>query len=430
MSFATFCRPSAVVQSVPEVEFAEWREPEAASEIPAALSTRITATVLAPRKELLDRLKTAAKGDGVRLSVNGSVDLSILYGSKYFPPREKTDHADASDGGFSPPDHTLELRDSWERSGELAEIVPAARLSAILAKSKCDSVRLELFRDSETGDHGCIVRTDKSEFTLPTDDGEFPADDAIDTQSVVLVDAADLLRAILQTEYATDCESTRYALGGVSVELAADGVTMAATDSRRLAKISVPAQPADGFQPINGVIPWQAMQLLAAQLKKTSGPVAVALSADRFAAESESWTVAGRLLDGRFPDYHRIIPTQFNHLVKFNRAELLESLETVQLATDEESRGVDFTFHPSHCELTAKTSTGCAGRVSVPTETADECGEPAAHAITFDPRYIVDYVKRQSAEFVVMATIDHESAGVIEADGGATYVVMPLGRGK
>src|SRR4051812_1605984 len=126
-------------------------------------------------------------------------------------------------------------------------ILPTQRVAQILRTSDDEELYLE-----GQGDH-LIVRGRRSEFTLPSEDPSLynePPDFAATSYHVVA--AADLRKLIRRTIFATDVESTRYALGGVLVELTADSITMVGTDGRRLARMMAGAEAENGAAPPTG----------------------------------------------------------------------------------------------------------------------------------------------------------------------------------
>ena len=117
-----------------------------------------------------------------------------------------------------------------------AVILPTARIGSILRTSTDTELALEA-----DGDH-LIVRGLHSEFRLPGEDPSlYPEVPDFAATSYHVVAAADLRKLIRRTMFATDVESTRYALGGVLVELDAESITMVGTDGRRLARMVAPA---------------------------------------------------------------------------------------------------------------------------------------------------------------------------------------------
>lgn len=442
MSFATFCPPSASTVSahdLPEVEFAEWTGDDSPTEA-VAVDPIIRAEFMAPRKQLLDRIRSASRGDAVRLSVNGSVDFSALFGSKEIPEgKAGVDSAGKPCGEtvpahWSTPEYRVELRDDWQRSGELAAVIPADRIVKILAKVKSDdTVKVTLTHDPDKKTSMVRIATGRTDFHLEADAVEFP-DDLEVSGPQAIVSAAELLRGIEQTEYAADVESTRYALGGILVEFRGGILSLAATDSRRLAVVSLTAAVGPDVQ---GVIPAKAIADIARQLKGQSGDVTLTLAdpashsyggAAAFSVECAEWTVKGQCVDGRFPDYRQVIPTNWNGTATLDRAEFLESLEAAMMVTSEESRGVDFTFDPDRLTLSASAAGVGSAAVGMPAKL--EAIDERPDAITLDPRYVIDYVKRQDANEVQLSFLDHESAILIEAIGGARYISMPLSRDR
>ena len=116
-----------------------------------------------------------------------------------------------------------------------------ARFGSILRESSDERLRIE------TDAQATIVRGERSEFRLPAENPhEFPAVADFTETKYHQFPARLLKELIRRTAFATDNESSRYALGGVLLEFAADKITGVGTDGRRLAKMEVPAQSVGG----------------------------------------------------------------------------------------------------------------------------------------------------------------------------------------
>ena len=156
-------------------------------------------------------------------------------------------------------------------------ILPTAQMNSILRTG----TDVELIIETD-GDH-LIVQGLHSEFTLPVEDVNlFPDVPDFAAQSYHVIDAADLKKLIRRTMFATDVESTRYALGGVLVELAAESIAMVGTDGRRLARMSAPAAAENNPPPPGGspVIPVKALKVIERNLVDDDPPVHLS-SSDR-----------------------------------------------------------------------------------------------------------------------------------------------------
>ena len=118
-----------------------------------------------------------------------------------------------------------------DSTGEV--LLPTTRVISILRELNDDEVTLEATERS------LIIKGGQSEFSLSTEDPlEFPPVAGFQDQNYFTVPAAALKEMIRRTIFATDSESTRYALGGVLLELTPERATLAATDSRRLAVVT------------------------------------------------------------------------------------------------------------------------------------------------------------------------------------------------
>ncbi|MBC8116697.1 MAG: DNA polymerase III subunit beta, partial [Candidatus Saccharimonas sp.] len=117
-----------------------------------------------------------------------------------------------------------------DSSGEA--LLPTARVLSVLRELTDDVVKLEITSDA------IWIRCGYSEFRLSAEDpADFPPVATFEDEEYFVVKASVLKQLIHRTIFATDTESTRYALGGVQIELTPERATFAATDSRRLAVV-------------------------------------------------------------------------------------------------------------------------------------------------------------------------------------------------
>ncbi len=161
-----------------------------------------------------------------------------------------------------------------EESG--AVILPTTRMGQILRTSDDEDLYLELEEDQ------LKVRGRRAQFELPGEDPNlFPEVPDFAATAYHVIAAADLKRLIRRTIFATDVESTRYALGGVLVELTPESITMVGTDGRRLAKASAAAETeGDATSPGGSpVIPVKALKLIERNLDDEDPPVHLAIQA-------------------------------------------------------------------------------------------------------------------------------------------------------
>jgi DNA polymerase-3 subunit beta len=305
-----------------------------------------------------------------------------------------------------------------------AVILPTARVGSILRTSNDEELALEA-----DGDH-LIIRGLHSEFRLPGEDPSlFPEVPDFAAASYHTVKAADLRKLIRRTMFATDVESTRYALGGVLVELNDSTITMVGTDGRRLAKMSAPAAAEnDAVSPAGSpVIPVKALKLIERNLADDDIDVHLAIqSGAAVLVRTERAVIYSRLVEGRFPRYQDVFPANVEVKIPLEAGPLRLAVEQASIVTSEESRGVDFQFTQGALKLASQAADVGSSHVELPI-----AYEGKTLTITFDPRYLADALKTLDDTAAVTAElIDSKNAAVFKTDDHYTYVVMPLTRDR
>ncbi len=307
-----------------------------------------------------------------------------------------------------------------DSTGEV--LLPTSRVISILRELTDDQVTLEATERS------LIIKGGHSEFSLSTEDPlEFPPVAAFQDQNYFTMSAAALKEMIRRTVFAADAENTRYALGGILLELTPERGTLAATDSRRLAVVTSPTQTVGEISVENTtpVVPSKAMQLIERSLPDGEDDVAlIAIHANDVLVKCGGSTIYSRLVEGRFPKYSDVIPSDFSSSVELVIGPFYSAVRQAQIVTNEESRGVDFSF--SNGKLTLASSAADVGQSNVELPIAYDGEE---FTITFDPRFVADFLRiLDNGTTVKLNLIDGESPAVFTTEDQYRYVVMPLSR--
>jgi DNA polymerase-3 subunit beta len=304
-----------------------------------------------------------------------------------------------------------------ESSGEV--LLPAARVVSILRELTTDTLTLRIDESS------AVIQSNRSEFRLSIENGEeFPPVAEFDAANYYTVAAKTLKEMIRRTLFATDTESARYALGGVLVDIADKQITLVATDSRRLAVVSGECQPIGLVDPILGraVVPNKAMKLISDSLPDAADDVLISVQQNSILVKCGGTTIYSRLVEGRFPRYADVIPKGFMATIDIPAGPLHAAVRQSQIVTSEESRGVDFAFENGMLNLGSRAADVGTSRIELP---MSYDGTPVT--ITFDPKYVADFLKIvDPARNVTVNIVDGESAVLFTLDG-YRYVVMPLG---
>ncbi len=300
-------------------------------------------------------------------------------------------------------------------------VLPTARMIAIMRESSDDVFEIHCVEGKT------YIRGGRSRFQLPAESpNEFPEVPDFVEEKYHKVAGVLLRTMIRRTVFATDVESTRYALNGLLVELEGNRISLVGTDGRRLAVmrgtgVAVGGHNTKDFTP---VVPSKAMNLLDRTLQSDDEEIELALQPNKMLVKTQRAVISSRLVEGRFPRYQEVFPSRSEVTVPLNVKDLLQAVRQAAIVTSDESRGVDFAFAEGKLTLAAQSAEVGQSQVELPVSY-----DAKDIMITFDPRYLVDMLRVLNEEATVtLDLIDHQSAAVFRTDDGYSYVVMPLTR--
>ncbi len=310
-------------------------------------------------------------------------------------------------------------------SGESGVVLlPTSRIQQILAASTDQEITIETEGEDVPT---LVVSGARSKFRLPTEDPDiFPEVPAFTAADYHEVATKDLRKAIRRTMFATDPESTRYALGGCLFECKGESLHVVATDGRRLARqilvVTLNGTPEDA----SPVLPLKALKLLD-RVTTDYGSVRIAFERNGCLLQTAETTIYTRLVEGRFPRYQDVFPASPTVRVPLTAGPLLRAVTQAAILTSNESRGVDLAFGGGVLVFSTNAADVGQARVELPIDYAGDTVE-----LALDPRYLTDALKALPEDAgLVMDLIDHKSAAVLRTtDDEYAYVLMPLTRDR
>ncbi len=306
-----------------------------------------------------------------------------------------------------------------------AALLPIGRIGPILRESGSDA-RLVL----ETTAQGTVVKGERSEFKLPAENpDEFPAVTAFTEGKYHELPGRLFRELIRRTLFATDNESSRYALGGVLLEMVDKRITAVGTDGRRLAKMEGPATSVGGHSNADSmtIVPARAMQLMERAFSDSDEQVQIAARSNDILVRTPRVTIYSRLVEGRFPKWRDVFPNrQDAQKIELPVGPFHAAVRQAAIVTSEESRGVDFAFSNGGLVLTARAAEVGQSHVELPVSY-----QGPDVTITLDPRYLSDFLKVLNPDQnFTLELKDAASAAVCHTDDGYGYVIMPLARDR
>ncbi len=302
-----------------------------------------------------------------------------------------------------------------------AAVLPVDRFGALLRESTDDTLSIE------TQDQGAVVTGDRSEFRLPAENpDEFPAVAEFNETKYHTVASRVLKELIRRTLFATDTESSRYALGGVLLEMEESSIIAVGTDGRRLAKMEGAAQSVDGH--LTGdqmvIVPSRSMQLVERSLADDESEVQIAARANDLLVRNSNTMIYTRLVEGRFPKWRDVLPDQDGQVnLSLTVGPAASAIRQAAVVASDESRGIDFRFNNGSLVLSGQTADVGRSRVELP---IPYDGEEVV--VTLDHRYVTEFLKVLDLSATFQVNVDGPEAPALFSTDGYDYVVMPLAR--
>lgn len=235
----------------------------------------------------------------------------------------------------------------------------------------------------------------------------------------VSVEAAAFAEGVAQVAKAASRDEARPILTGVLLEANREGITLAATDSYRLAFRELRAT-ADGE--IKALVPERAISEAArAAGGEDKGEVAMVLGPAQATFKVGSLILTSRLIEGEFPNYRQLIPEPGDNRLSAPRQELLEAIRRVGLLARENSP-IRLELNPLGARLTS-SSPDLGGAV----EAVEATYEGEELTVAFNPAYVADGLAGVVGEKVQVELRDGLKPAVLRGDGDDfTYLVMPV----
>jgi len=299
-------------------------------------------------------------------------------------------------------------------------IVPADRLTAIVRESVDDVLLIEAAEGT------CQIRGADSHFTIyGHEPGGYPAVPAFEGDADIEIGLGELQGGIEQCLFATARESSRYAINGVLWEIKDKKLMLVATDGRRLARCRVKVGSAPGGDKAAGIIvPAKTMSLLDKIGSSEKDTVAIKLVENRILVSCANVVISSTLVEGNFPKYDDIIPTDHDKKLTLSTEAVLSAVRRSALLTSEESRGIKLAVAKDKLVFSCRAPEMGDAQVDM---AIDYKGEPVE--IGFNPQFLMEVLRViRTPEFELELGMA-DRPGVIKSGTNFLYVLMPINLG-
>ncbi|HVY81030.1 MAG TPA: DNA polymerase III subunit beta [Steroidobacteraceae bacterium] len=266
------------------------------------------------------------------------------------------------------------------------------------------------------------VKGGRSRFTLSTlPAAEFPVVDEINAQQTLSVSQGEFRRLIDKTHFSMAQQDVRYYLNGMLLETEGKSLRAVATDGHRLALCETElASRAKTAQQV--IVPRKGVLELQRVLG-TDGTLELAVGTNHIRAQIAHVRFTSKLIDGRFPEYGRVIPANPSKVVEADREVLRSALQRTAILSNEKYRGIRLILKPDLLTLQAHNPEQEEAEDQIEVSFKGEELE-----VGFNVNYLLDALSAIDTERVEIGLTDANSSCLIRAPGAtaARYVVMPM----
>ena len=275
-----------------------------------------------------------------------------------------------------------------------------------------------------------ILRCGRSKFALTTmETDDFPTISESDLSIKFILSSTELMRMIDKTKFAISNEETRYYLNGVFLHKAEKNsieiLRAVATDGHRLAQYDIPLP--QGAEELTGlIIPKKTVHELRRILDDSSGDIAIEMNENKIKFSFNNLNIISKVIDGTFPDYTKVIPSNNDKTFTTNNDELKRAIDRVSaVAINEEtkSKAIKLSIESNKILLSVDSLSKGSANEEIDIEYDKEKVE-----IGFNSKYLVDICNEIDGDEVCISLLDSISPAIIldKTDENLFFVLMPM----
>lgn len=315
------------------------------------------------------------------------------------------------------------VRGKTETPGEFT--VPAKLFAEFVAFLPKETVVVELREQEQDLLVSCGEHKTKIKGSPATD---FPLLPGVEGGVEIKISAAELLEGIEQVAFTVSPTETRPEISGALVRAEKKTLTIAGTDSYRLAEKTLRAETEDAKAAIQAIVPLRALQEIAricAQAKEGAEAARITLAENQIALSLPAVDLVARLIEGNYPDYRAIVPSKFGTKIKFSRGDIAGTLKAAGLFSKAGVYDVGVEISPKEGRATISATSAQSGEYKRSLKIE---GEGAEAKISFNWKFLLDGINAFKGETLWLHASDASSPAMITEDGSGEYfyIVMPI----
>jgi DNA polymerase III subunit beta len=298
-----------------------------------------------------------------------------------------------------------------------ATCVPAFTLHDLVRKLPDGDIVAEF----DASSNRMTLKSGRSRFELPClDPQDFPSIARRDFSHEVTISSSTVRALFERARFAMSNEETRYYLCGVYLHVSDGRLRAVSTDGHRLARIDVdlPAG-ADGMPGV--IVPRKAVGELL-KVAATADEVSLGVSAYQIRVSAGALSVTSKLVDGKFPDYARVIPKGADKVARFDVGAFSTAVDRVSVMSGDKGKGLKLSLFKDRAVMSMAGDAGGAE------EAIDAEFNGAPMDIGFNARYLLDIAAQIDGSTMTILLADNSSPALFadEDDADALFLLMPM----
>lgn len=275
----------------------------------------------------------------------------------------------------------------------------------------------------EHKDNRLVVKSGRSRFTLATlASAEFPSLKDTIGGTDLKITGGELTDLINRTQFAMATNDVRYFLNGILMEIEQSHVRIVATDGHRLA-LSEMVRDTGVKRPVKAIVPRKAVQEMLRMVDDQGAELTLTLSENHLRLQADDRRLVTKLIEGRFPDYQRVIPDGGLNVLRADRNLVRAALSRAAILSNEKFRGVRLCLDASGIRVQSTNPSQEEAN-----EEVEASYEGQNLEIGFNVGYMLDALDALEGNEFVLKLSGVDASGLIFDPGNVAskYVVMPL----
>jgi len=273
-------------------------------------------------------------------------------------------------------------------------------------------------------DDKMVVKAGKSRFTLQTLSAvDYPRLEEVTWKHEFSLTQAQLNNLLTKTSFSMAQQDVRYFLNGLLLEIHNEQILSVATDGHRLAKTQISTGSLN-IDLVQSILPRKAVIEIGKFLSPDSDDnVDIKLNAGHISIQSGNFLFISKLIDGRFPDYEKVIPANLDKHVIINRSKLIEILSRAAILSNEKFRGVSLSVDNNILKVASNNPDQ---------EQANDEMEVSYQSdpieIGFNVNYLLEALKACDSENIDLGLLDPNTSCTFHAQDNSDtlYLIMPM----